>query len=220
MIICMSKDGLSDILCVTNRALSSEDFLMRIEKIATAHPAGIILREKDMQEEAYKKLAENVLAICKKQGTCCILHYFYHTAIELNSTALHLPLPLLRKLPAEKKAAFSILGASCHSAEDAIEAEKLGCTYLTLGHIFATDCKKGLPGRGLAFLNEVCRQVSIPVYAIGGIHAGNIAAVRENGAFGACVMSGAMTAADVKGYFSALGAGEKRRKLLESGKRC
>lgn len=204
MIICMSKD----ILCVTNRKLSREDFLVRIEKIAAAHPAGVILREKDMEEETYRELAGKVAAICKKAGTRCILHSFYDAAIELNCTAIHLPLPLLRSLPAEKKTWFSVLGASCHSPEDALEAEELGCTYITAGHIFATDCKKGLPGRGLDFLREVCGRVSIPVYAIGGIQAGNIAAVRENGAFGACVMSGAMQCENVQEYFSAFCVGE------------
>lgn len=49
------------------------------------------------------------------------------------------------------------------------EAEQLGASYLTAGHIYATDCKRGLPPRGLGFLKEVCREVSIPVYGIGGI---------------------------------------------------
>ncbi len=45
----------------------------------------------------------------------------------------------------------------------------MGASYLTAGHIYATDCKRGLPPRGLGFLKEVCREVSIPVYGIGGI---------------------------------------------------
>lgn len=192
------------ILCVTNRKLIQGDFLEQVEKIAAAHPAGIILREKDMEEEEYRELARKVLAICKNHKTLCILHSFWDAALELNSPALHLPLHLLRTLPAEKKGRFRILGASCHSVEDAVEAEKLGCTYITAGHIFATDCKKGLPGRGLPFLSELCRQVSLPVYAIGGIHAGNIAKVRKAGAAGACVMSGAMTCGNLEEYLSTL----------------
>ena len=61
------------------------------------------------------------------------------------------------------------LGISIHSVEEAKEAEQLGASYLTAGHIYATDCKRGLPPRGLGFLKEVCREVSIPVYGIGGI---------------------------------------------------
>ena len=189
-----------NVLCVTNRSLCREDFLVRIEKIASAHPSGIILREKYLTPDAYKELAADVLAICKKHGTLCVLHGFAAVAEELNSKALHLPLHLLRELPDEKKAGFTILGASCHSAEDAIEAEKLGCTYITAGHIFDTDCKKGSPGRGIAFLQNVCKSVSIPVYAIGGITSEAVTCVQEAGASGVCVMSGAMLCEDVQKY--------------------
>lgn len=37
---------------------------------------------------------------------------------------------------------FKVIGTSVHSVEDAIKAEQLGATYMTAGHIFATDCKK------------------------------------------------------------------------------
>lgn len=195
---------MSDIICVTNRLLCNEDFLTRIEKIAEAKPAGIILREKDLSKEAYKLLASKVLAICEKHGITCILHSFADIASELNSRALHLPLPILRSLSVEVKSGFSILGASCHSVEDAMDAERLGCSYITAGHVFDTDCKKGLPGRGLKFLQAICESVSIPVYAIGGISTENIAVVRNAGAKGACVMSRAMGCKDLQKYLGEL----------------
>ena len=87
-------------------------------------------------------------------------------------------MPVLRKLSEEKRSHFRIIGASCHSVEEAREAVELGCNYIIAGHIFATDCKKGLPGRGLDFLKEVCASVSVPVYAIGGINSENITLIR------------------------------------------
>ena len=122
----------------------------------------------------------------------CILHNFARTAEKLKHDAIHLPLPVLRTLCVEERKAFKVLGASCHSIEDAKEAERLGCTYITAGHIFETDCKKGLKGRGLDFLGEVCESVSIPVYAIGGIDAQNFEEIKKTGAYGACIMSGLM----------------------------
>ena len=92
----------------------------------------------------------------------------------------------------QEKSHFQIIGASCHSLEEAKEAQNLGCTYITAGHIFLTDCKKGLPGRGLPFLEEICKTVRIPVYAIGGISSQNMESVRKTGAAGACIMSGFM----------------------------
>lgn len=198
MITCMS-----DILCVTNRGLCREDFLVRIRKIAEARPAGLILREKDLPEEEYRELARTTIQICDEYGTPCILHSFVNVAKELGVKAIHLPLLVLRTLSKEDREEFTTIGASCHSVEDAIEAESLGCTYITAGHIFDTDCKKGLPGRGLNFLQNVCESVAIPVYAIGGISEENFVEVIKVGASGACVMSKAMTCEEPRKYFVA-----------------
>lgn len=74
------------------------------------------------------------------------------------------------------------------------EAVALGADYLTAGHIYQTDCKKGVPPRGLSFLREVCREIEVPVYAIGGIGLckAQIEEVMAAGAKGACIMSGMM----------------------------
>ena len=81
-----------------------------------------------------------------------------------------------------------------HSVEDARRAGQLGASYLIAGHIFATGCKPGIPPRGLAFLQEVCRAASVPVYAIGGISLDSeqMQSVLSCGAAGVCIMSGMM----------------------------
>lgn len=170
------------------------NFLARIRKIAKAHPAGIILREKDLPKESYAELAKAVMTICREENVPCILHSYTEVAPELNADAIHLPLHILRTLSDEEKSRFRVIGASCHSTDEALEAEKLGATYITAGHIFETDCKKGLPGRGLAFLREVCDAVAVPVFAIGGITPETAPEVREAGACGVCLMSSLMTA--------------------------
>lgn len=183
--------SMSDILCVSNRRLCG-CFPAQLERIAAAHPAAIILREKDLTELEYEKLAEQVLTICQRYGTPLILHSFPAVALRLGISSLHLPLPLLRKLSPEERSRFSSLGTSCHCVEEAQEGQALGCTYLTAGHIFPTDCKRGLTPRGLTFLASVCQSVSLPVYAIGGISPDNIQSVYQAGAKGACLMSGLM----------------------------
>ena len=183
---------MSDLICITNRKLCSNNFSDQIEMIASAHPKAIVLREKDLSEKEYEQLARQVMQICQKHGTQCIIHSFSNVATALGATAVHMPLPLLQKMKPQEKSHFQIIGASCHSLEEAKEAQDLGCTYITAGHIFLTDCKKGLPGRGLPFLEEICKTVRIPVYAIGGISSQNIESVRKTGAAGACIMSGFM----------------------------
>ena len=187
---------MSDIFCVTNRALCCEDFLSRLETIASCQPAGIILREKDLSPAEYKALAAGLMKICTKHNVSCILHSFTAVAAELQAQSIHLPLHILRSMSADEKRRFKTIGASCHSLQEALEAQELGCSYIIAGHIFETDCKKGLAGRGTDFLQEVCSAVTIPVYAIGGIHEDNIASVRRAGAKGVCLMSSLMVSDD------------------------
>jgi thiamine-phosphate pyrophosphorylase len=181
-----------NMLCVTNRHLVEGDFLERVEAVAKMAPAGIILREKDLPEEEYCCLAQQVMEICDRYGVPCILHRFVNVAIGLEARAIHVPLSVLREMTEEEKAHFRCLGASCHSVEEAQEAEELGCSYIVAGHVFATDCKKGVEPRGLHFLQQVCDSVSIPVYAIGGIDWENYDSVVAAGAKGGCMMSGWM----------------------------
>lgn len=191
---------MSEIISVTNRALCRGDFFARLGEISD-YADRIILREKDIPEEEYFEIAERALAVC---GEKLYIHNFPKTAERLGVKRLHLPLHILRGISESDRKKYSELGTSCHSREDALEAERLGCTYIFAGHIFETDCKKGLAGRGLGFLKTVCESVSIPVYAIGGISAENIASVIEAGADGACIMSGLMTCGDAGAYINDL----------------
>ncbi|HBQ85877.1 MAG TPA: thiamine phosphate synthase [Syntrophomonas sp.] len=190
-----------DILAISSRRLCPGKFLRQIEKIAQAQPAGIILREKELSEEEYTALARAVLKICEGYRVKCILHTFVNVAIRLNCKAIHLPLVVLRQ-EAGQLGFFKTVGVSIHSPEEAAEAEKLGASYLTAGHIFATDCKRGVTPRGLPFLQSVTEAVHIPVYAIGGITPQNAKMALASGAGGVCVMSGFMSCADPKQYLS------------------
>lgn len=184
-----------NLICITNRHLCNNDFLEQIEKICRYNKGNlkILLREKDLLEEEYEAIAVKVLDICNKYKVECILHTYYNVAKKLKVNKIHLPLGILRS-NAKLSKEFDIIGVSIHSKEEAKEAEELGASYITAGHVFDTDCKKGLPGRGLDFLQSVVQSVDIPVYAIGGISSFNIDKVIKAGAYGACIMSGFMKA--------------------------
>lgn len=193
-----------NILAITNRNICKGDFLKHIENICTLNKVygkfKIVLREKDLSEEEYEKLSKDVLNICRKYNVGCMLHTYYNVAKELGCDKIHLPLNILRENP-ELRDEFKVIGASIHSKEDAIEAEKLGASYITAGHIFNTDCKKGIPGRGIEFLKDVVQNVNIPVYAIGGISSSNMDEVIKAGAYGVCIMSGLMKYDEPKIFF-------------------
>jgi thiamine-phosphate pyrophosphorylase len=187
------------LLAITNRHLCNNDFLEQIqdicalsEKNTVIKSVSIVLREKDLSENDYKDLAVKVLKICKENNTECILHTYYKVARELNCKKIHLPLHVLKSNPNIYKE-FNEVGVSIHSVSEAIEAINLGATYITAGHIFATNCKKDIPPRGLNFLSSVCSSVNIPVYAIGGISFENAQKAINAGADGICIMSGLMS---------------------------
>ena len=203
----------TNVVCVTNRRLvkayaetagkmnftkkreemsSFTPFLEKIEEAAKKQPAFIILREKDLPPVTYRELAIKVLEICENAGVSCVLHYFYKEAIELGVKKIHLPLHILEIMTEREKNCFEVIGVSTHSVEQAKMAEELGASYITAGHVFVTDCKKGLAPRGLGFLKEVCESVDIDVYAIGGISKENMSSCIAAGAKGVCMMSGFM----------------------------
>ena len=176
------------IISVTNRHIAG-DFLKRISEIASLG-VPMILREKDLSESAYAELAEKVLDITGN----IILHTYVNTARDLGHMKIHLP---MRLLEASDISGFDTVGASVHSVEEALRAQELGASYITAGHIFATDCKKDIPPRGLEFLRDVCSAVEIPVYAIGGITPQNASKAASAGAYGVCVMSSFMAVSDI-----------------------
>ena len=180
------------IIAVTNRHLSAGDYFERMEKIVSSGADAVIVREKDLKEREYEELARRVIKICERAQISCILHTYAEAAVRLNCRKIHFPLHVLRVLSRSQETMlrhFSTVGASVHSPEEAREAQALGADYVTAGHVFATDCKRGLEPRGLEFLRETVNAVSIPVFAIGGISAENVKAVRKAGAAGACIMS-------------------------------
>lgn len=192
------------LLAITNRHLCNNNFLKQIQDICSLNErntviksVSIVLREKDLSENDYKDLAAKVLKICKENNTECILHTYYNVAIELNCKKIHLPLHVLSDNPNIQKE-FNEVGVSIHSLSEAIEAVNLGATYITAGHIFATDCKKDIQPRGLNFLSSICSCVDIPVFAIGGISLSNAQEAINAGADGICIMSGLMNCKNPK----------------------
>lgn len=176
-------------LVITNRKLCKEDFFKHLEKIAQGKPSGIILREKDLSEEEFLSLATKCQEICQTYKVPFGINQRAEIAKKLNISWLHLSVSDFEKLSSECRQKFERIGVSVHSAEEAVRMEQLGVDYLIAGHIYLTDCKKGVPARGLSFLQEVCNSVSVPVFAIGGITVERVQEVLEHGAAGVCVMS-------------------------------
>lgn len=190
---------LNDVIAVTNRRLSQRPFLEQIKRVCQLRPEAVILREKDLSETEYAKLAEEVYNITTSYDVRLIIHTYINVARELGINTVHMSLHNMSEYRKEfidnvNKTNNIKTGCSIHSVEEAVEARNMGASYITAGHVYATDCKKGLAPRGLDFLKNVCDSVDIPVYAIGGINIddGRRKEVKKYGAAGSCIMSGMM----------------------------
>jgi thiamine-phosphate diphosphorylase len=103
-----------------------------------------------------------------------------------------MPLPYAREILGKKR----IIGISASTVDEAETAEKEGADYIGAGPIFQTVSKKDIgPLLGLEGLRKIRERVKIPILAIGGISAVNVAEVISAGADGVAVIS-AITASD------------------------
>ena len=176
------------IIAITNRKLCTRPFLEVMEDLTKRDFQTIVLREKDLTEEEYEKLAGQCLEICRRNQAVLTLHNFVGAARNLGVSRIHLPYPVFLK-EAGNLSDFESVSTSIHKPEEARTAKELGADFVFAGHIYRTDCKKGLKPRGLGFLREVLEASDLPVYGIGGIHENNYREVLDAGAAGVCMMS-------------------------------
>ncbi len=176
-------------ICITNRHLCSGDFIDRINAILQTDVDMLILREKDLTENEYIRLADRVIALCNKYNKECILHSYVCAAKELGHKKIHLTMHDFLNLSDSDRKFFEKIGVSTHSVKEAIAAWEFGASYITASHIYQTDCKKNLIPRGIAYLKEAAKAVDIDVYALGGINHNNMNECINAGASGICMMS-------------------------------
>ncbi len=190
-----------NMIAVTNRHIldnsadPADALLTKLDSISKLGVKAIVLREKDLSAKEYEALAVKAIDICRLNNTPLILHTFAKTAMDLGHRSIHLPLPDLYRTYVnyrKKLSAFDTIGTSVHSVQDMMTAIQCGATYVFAGNIYPTDCKAGLPGRGLNFLAQICSIAAVPVYAIGGVTPEKMPELLMAGASGGCMMSGFM----------------------------
>ncbi|MCR6575634.1 thiamine phosphate synthase [Campylobacter insulaenigrae] len=174
------------IVAISDSQILNEDFLIYIEKLTKAKIDTLVLREKHLSDVEYYDLAKEVLKICKKNNTNCVLHNFDRISLKLNHKFFHAPLNLLRNNPRLYKY-FHILGTSIHSKEELYEAMMYKVNYAFVGHIFDSSCKIDLPPYGLELMKELLTISKIPLYAIGGINLQNINKFQDLDIAGVCM---------------------------------
>jgi thiamine-phosphate pyrophosphorylase len=217
------------ILCyVTDRhslpsSSSNEPLLQMIERAPRAGVDWIQLREKDLSAKACAELAQQALirvgiASSRQAPQARILvNDRLDVALAEGVGGVHLgenslPVKEAKRLLLDFSRTQTLpegflVGASCHSLESAISAASSRADYIFFGPVFATPSKAafGSP-QGLERLAAVCRSVSIPVLAIGGVTLQNAASCFGAGASGIAAIRLFQDAADITQVVQAIRA--------------
>jgi thiamine-phosphate pyrophosphorylase len=198
-ILCYVTDRRS--LTEANPAESLTALTRKIEEITAAGIDWLQIREKDLPAAALASITRQSLRItanlsAKASGATRILvNDRLDVAIAERAHGVHLgekglPIAEAKRLveSARRRQALDdsfLVGVSCHSLEAAQAAQRDGAGYVFFGPVFSTPSKAGYGDpQGLHRLSEVCRALSIPVLAIGGITAQNAASCVDAGAAG------------------------------------
>jgi thiamine-phosphate pyrophosphorylase len=215
MLLCYVTDRHS--LAAAESGEAKKILLLKIEAAVAAGVDWIQIREKDLSGKDCALLTREALQRAAKSQagraarTRIIVNDRLDIALTENADGVHLgekslPLAEPKRLVADRGARKDFLiGASCHSLEAAKSAARDGADYLFFGPVFATPSKAafGAP-QGLERLATACREVSIPVLAIGGITLENASACLAAGASGIAAIRLFQDARDISSLVQSL----------------
>jgi thiamine-phosphate pyrophosphorylase len=160
----------------------------------------IQLREKDLPIRDLLALAQELRAITREFGARLFINDRVDVAVAVEADGIHLghesmPVGAVRKIVGDNM----LIGVSCHSIEDAWEADTHGADFITFGPMFPTPSKiqYGKPV-GLDALSKAARKVHAPVFGLGGVGQANVLRVMLSGAFGISLISGIFATDDIQ----------------------
>jgi thiamine-phosphate pyrophosphorylase len=179
-------------LCViTDTTIQKKFSHFEIAALAIKGGADIIqFRDKQLGTAEMITIAKLLSNLCRKKGVLFLVNDRVDVSMISGADGVHLgkddiPVSEARKLLGKRK----IIGGTAHSIKEAVEREKEGADYIGFGHIYPTYSKhKPDKPKGLKYLEEAVKAVSIPVIAIGGIDLKNITEVMKTGVHGAAMI--------------------------------
>ncbi|MCY6958983.1 thiamine phosphate synthase [Clostridium brassicae] len=173
-------------LITNRRIIKQSDIYGIVEEAVKGGVDRIILREKDLGFQELLEMAERIKEIIKNKDVKLIINGNIEVARKLGAEGVHVGFESFMK---EKYRFDGLIGVSVHTVKEAVMAEENGADYVLAGHVYETDCKKGLKPRGTDFIKSITSKVNIPVIALGGINETNLKLVVLSGAYGIAVMS-------------------------------
>ena len=150
----------------------------------------IQIREKELDEASFEREAERLQDLCRNYKVPFIVNDNVELAVRIGADGVHvgqedMEAGQVRRLIGPDR----ILVVSAQTVEEALLAEAAGADYLGVGAVFPTGSKDDAIEVPHEVLREICRAVSIPVVAIGGITYENIPELSGSGIAGISVIS-------------------------------
>ena len=164
------------------------------------------VREKDVPSRVYVSQLLSVRPLLRERGIPLFVNDRVDVALAVEADGVHLgqtdlPLSMARGVAAGRL----LIGVSCESVQDGVDAERGGADYVSVSPVFATPTKTDTASAlGLDGVRAVRRAVRVPVVTIGGINATNAADVIRAGADGICVVSAIVSAPDPRAAAASL----------------
>ncbi len=183
---------------VTDRSWLGEKRLIdQVEEVLKAGATLIQLREKDLSYEEFVSEAIQIKAITDYYHIPLIINDRIDVAIAADADGVHLGqdddnVQKAREILGSDK----IIGISAHTVREALDAEKYGADYIGVGAVFGTTTKKDAGIVTFETLKDICKAVTIPVVAIGGITGDNIMKLAGSGVAGVAVISALFASKD------------------------
>lgn len=185
---------------VTDRAwLSHQTLKEQVEEALKGGATCIQLREKELDELSFLEEAEELCALCRAYHVPFIVNDNVKIALACGADGIHVGQHDMQAGDVRKTIGDNmILGVSAQTVEQALEAERNGADYLGVGAVFATSTKLDADAVSHETLGEICRAVSIPVVAIGGISKENIMQLSGTGVDGVALVSAIFASDDIE----------------------
>lgn len=176
---------------VTDRSWLGEKTLYDCVKAALDGGASFIqLREKNLPYDEFLKEALKIKALCKEYCVPFVINDNVKLAKEIDADGVHIgqndiDIGMAKKILGNNK----IIGVSAQNISQAYAAEERGADYLGVGAIFPTESKSDADNVSIDTLKSICKNINIPVVAIGGINSENISKLEKSGIRGIAVIS-------------------------------
>ena len=159
-----------------------------LEQVLATGVRRIQLRAPGLERSRWEALAHRAAGICRRGGAEILVNGDIELATALG-VGLHLRASQLHALDRRPDVAGPV-GASVHDATELRLAAELGCDFAVLGPVAATVSHPGAIPLGWAGFARLRERTALPVYAIGGMGAGDMAQARAHGAQGIAAIRG------------------------------